>query len=456
VAVFIHGGMMILGASSDAPYDATLLASEGVVLVAINYRLNTFGFSTFDETTRNNGMRDQRRALEWVSANIHLFGGDSEQISVFGESAGATSTAIQALYELNHPQEKQIIKRIITESNPLGITLGTPETKAALWKNFEISTKPTIGFGAGGPAQCFKEENHCKKGVIYGHKCNDVDHFFCMRQNLDNLEKRNERITLTANSMTMHGAIKGTILRDLYGFGATMDGVFITAEPQADIVNLLIPSIQGTNLNEGGYFIDMVEAVTDAFGQGTVFGVMYGLNKGVGNYYEDIPDLTPARHVAMSMTDYLFACPQALNMGKPANKAFHYQIRSADLCSCPAKGLGDCESASKECISIACHANEVPLVFGTWGVDGMCCSADNVAKYSEYSEYMRKTWTDFFKGINPVDAVTGTGVWTFGLDKDANFVVGSNAYEMEASRLEGKPDVCDFFRDNIGWPVGSA
>lgn len=80
---------------------ATLLATsqnngqEGVIYVALNYRLGLFGFQsgpTFQESgTANAGLYDQRLGLEWVQANIHLFGGDPNRVTVFGESAGGGS-----------------------------------------------------------------------------------------------------------------------------------------------------------------------------------------------------------------------------------------------------------------------------------------------------------------------------------------------------------------------------
>lgn len=68
---------------------------EGVVYVAINYRLGAFGWlsgSTLQENgTANAGLHDQRMALEWVQKNIHLFGGDPSRVTVLGQSAGAGS-----------------------------------------------------------------------------------------------------------------------------------------------------------------------------------------------------------------------------------------------------------------------------------------------------------------------------------------------------------------------------
>jgi para-nitrobenzyl esterase len=99
VMVWIHGGAFILGSGSTALYSGERLANRGdVVVVTINYRLGALGFlnwkslvSGSDLPPANLGIRDQIAALEWVRDNIENFGGDPENVTVFGESAGAMS-----------------------------------------------------------------------------------------------------------------------------------------------------------------------------------------------------------------------------------------------------------------------------------------------------------------------------------------------------------------------------
>ncbi|RBQ20617.1 carboxylesterase/lipase family protein [Spongiactinospora rosea] len=96
VLVWIHGGGFIGGAGSWDVYSGANLARHGdVVVVAINYRLGPFGYLYVDgddPTGGNLWLSDQRRALEWVVANISAFGGDPTQIVVGGQSGGAWST----------------------------------------------------------------------------------------------------------------------------------------------------------------------------------------------------------------------------------------------------------------------------------------------------------------------------------------------------------------------------
>lgn len=95
--VFIHGGAFIFGSAKEYGQEGPCenLASRGVIVVIIQYRLFMYGFfSTGDSTALGNyGLWDQLEALKWVQENIHSFGGDPDKVTVFGESAGAASVS---------------------------------------------------------------------------------------------------------------------------------------------------------------------------------------------------------------------------------------------------------------------------------------------------------------------------------------------------------------------------
>ncbi|QBY05871.1 carboxylesterase/lipase family protein [Thalassotalea sp. HSM 43] len=101
VMVWIHGGGFLNGAGSQPIYDAkTLAANANVVVVTINYRLGVLGYlrlcdvsNNKIQSTGNEGLGDQITALKWVKKHIHAFSGDANNVTVFGESAGAMSIA---------------------------------------------------------------------------------------------------------------------------------------------------------------------------------------------------------------------------------------------------------------------------------------------------------------------------------------------------------------------------
>jgi carboxylesterase type B len=100
VMFWIHGGGLVFGSSSYDLYNPEILASRGdVVVVTFNYRLNAFGFlyTGSDDAPGNVGLWDQTLALQWVRDNIEYFGGDPQQVTIFGESAGSWSVSLHLL-----------------------------------------------------------------------------------------------------------------------------------------------------------------------------------------------------------------------------------------------------------------------------------------------------------------------------------------------------------------------
>lgn len=113
VMVWIHGGSHRVG--SAPVYDGTSFARDGVVLVALNYRLGALGYLShpaLGERSGNYGLMDQIAALEWVKRNIAAFGGDPGNVTLFGESAGGLSTmAVLAV-----PSAQGLYRRAIVQS----------------------------------------------------------------------------------------------------------------------------------------------------------------------------------------------------------------------------------------------------------------------------------------------------------------------------------------------------
>ncbi|EFN67608.1 Liver carboxylesterase 31, partial [Camponotus floridanus] len=90
VMVWIHGGGFFFGSGDSTLYGPDYIVKKDVVLVTLNYRLGVLGFlNLYDKVaTGNQGLKDVILALHWVQENISEFGGDSENVTIFGESAG--------------------------------------------------------------------------------------------------------------------------------------------------------------------------------------------------------------------------------------------------------------------------------------------------------------------------------------------------------------------------------
>lgn len=122
VLVFIHGGAFISGSNGIQLHGPDYLITEDIVLVTINYRLGMLGFLILEdldlEVPGNAGLKDQALALKWIKNNIENFGGDSNNITVFGVSAGSVS----AHYQVLSPVTKGLFHKAIASS---GVTLNT-------------------------------------------------------------------------------------------------------------------------------------------------------------------------------------------------------------------------------------------------------------------------------------------------------------------------------------------
>ena len=123
VLVYFYGGGFIGGDGSEPRYDGAALARRGIVTVTVNYRLDVFGFLASPDLAAespqhaagNYGLLDQHAALAWVRRNIAAFGGDPEQVTIGGESAGSMSVSAQ----MASPLSKGLVHRAIGESGAM-------------------------------------------------------------------------------------------------------------------------------------------------------------------------------------------------------------------------------------------------------------------------------------------------------------------------------------------------
>jgi para-nitrobenzyl esterase len=152
VMVWIHGGAFLFG--SGSAYDGSQFARQGVVVVTVNYRLGRAGWFAHPALTAENpkgplgnyGLMDQVAALNWVADNIKEFGGDSKNVTIFGESAGAISVN----YLMLAPQAKGLFNKALSESGfgRLAARLDAAAAKALRALSWSDLTANVAGIGA--------------------------------------------------------------------------------------------------------------------------------------------------------------------------------------------------------------------------------------------------------------------------------------------------------------------
>lgn len=114
--VWIHGGGFIWGSGSEELYGPNFLMTEDIVFVTINYRLGMLGFLSLDDPSvgvpGNAGFKDMVLGLKWVQKNISAFGGDPNNVTIFGESAGGGAVHLLTL----SPLAKGLFHKAIAQS----------------------------------------------------------------------------------------------------------------------------------------------------------------------------------------------------------------------------------------------------------------------------------------------------------------------------------------------------
>lgn len=142
--VWLHGGGFSAGSANEAQVDGENLSRLGdVVVVGVNHRLGVYGhlnLSSYGEKYRysaNVGMMDVVDALKWLKENAASFGGDPDNITLFGESGGGA----KVLTMMCSPYAKGLFRRGIVES---GATEGIADTVAGLWASFARDGVPAL------------------------------------------------------------------------------------------------------------------------------------------------------------------------------------------------------------------------------------------------------------------------------------------------------------------------
>ncbi|MBQ8579904.1 MAG: carboxylesterase family protein [Oscillospiraceae bacterium] len=175
VLVYIHGGGFTGGCGHEKHFDGPVWPTKGIIGVTLNYRLGPMGFVCLPQLieeagfTGNYGLYDQMTAIRWVRDNIAAFGGDPENITIMGQSAGAASVQLQCSSPLT---DGLFHKAVMSSGCGLGgMMSGTVEKSCAFWQTVmaRCGCQTLEQFRALPPAQLFDAWQSAKKEIKGGN-----------------------------------------------------------------------------------------------------------------------------------------------------------------------------------------------------------------------------------------------------------------------------------------------
>jgi para-nitrobenzyl esterase len=377
VLVWIHGGAYIFGSGCEPGYDGTTLASLGAVVVTCNYRLGIEGFGQLEGAPANRGLLDVAAVLRWVAENIAAFGGDAGNVTVFGESAGAGVVA--ALLAM--PVAKGLFRRAIAQSVPG--TFFAPELAADITR--AIAIEAGVGVAGAGAGVGAAGAGVGAAGAVTREAVAAVPPMRLVQGQM--------AVTARLRGYPRWGPVALTVTP----FSPVVDGEVLPRAPwrallsgAARDVDLLV----GHNRDEYKLFIqsggqagriseEQAAEVLAAFAPGP---------SGADAYRKAYPHFGPEQLYERVFSDWLFRMPSlhlAQSHAASGGRTFLYEL------AYPAP-------ASPEEFG-ACHALDVPLVWGTPPV-GMYLTLigpQPPGEFTELGDVMRREWLAFAASGDP-------------------------------------------------------
>jgi para-nitrobenzyl esterase len=352
VMVWIYGGAYRFGSSGATGYDGGPLAGSGVVVVTFNHRVGVEGYAYLPGVPANRALLDQVAALRWVRENIAAFGGDPGRVTVFGESAGAG--AIASLLVM--PAAEGLFRRAIAQSVP-GTFFSTALAADATAAIAQAAGLPPTAeaFAAADPARLAAAADAVR----------------------------------TADHADRWGPVGGTGVP----FSPVVDGEVLPVAPWQAVASGTargVDLIAGHNRDEYRLFTAMAQlrgTITDAMAA-RALRALAGPD-GEAAYREAYPGAGAEELFELVHSDWLFRMPTlhlAQAHAAAGGRTFLYEV------SYPAS-QGDLG---------ACHAIEVPLVFGVWeGLGQLLFGPEPPASAVALGEQMRAQWTAFARDGDP-------------------------------------------------------
>jgi para-nitrobenzyl esterase len=353
VMAWIYGGAYRAGASSLPGYDGTPLARQNVVLVTFNYRVGVEGYAYLPGVPANRGLLDQVAALRWVRDNIAAFGGDPDRVTVFGESAGAG--AIAALLVM--PEAAGLFRRAIAQSVPG--TFFSPALAA------DVTAAIAARAGLPATAEAFAAAAP-------------------------------DRLTAAADAVRPgdHLGRWGPVALTPTPFSPVVDGDVLPVAPWRAVAQgaaRAIDLIAGHTRDEYRLFTEVygIRGEVTAERASQALQILAPAGRGEPAYRAGYPDADPETLFELVHSDWLFRMPSlhlAQAHAAAGGRTFLYEVRY----SASVKDLG------------ACHAIDVPLVFGDYRAVGrMLFGPEPRAGAVAVGNQMREQWAAFAAAGDP-------------------------------------------------------
>jgi len=353
VMVWIHGGAFTNGSGAVPTYDGRAFARDGIVCVTINYRLGVEGFAQIAGAPPNRGLLDQVAALEWVRDSIAPFGGDPDNVTIFGESAGGMSVASL----LSMPRAEGLFQRAIAQSGAGHHVISAASAdKISAMLAARLGVAPTRQALAALPAETLVEA----QAAISLEALFDRDP-----------QRWGEVAT---NQMAWEPVVDGEVLparpidRIAAGAGAGVDVMTGTTTEEERL--FLVP----TGLMElvPG---EMLAATAAAYGLGT---------DGVAVYRTGRPAATPGELFSAVVTDWFFRIPALRLVEAHEGHVYEFGWRSPAFDG----RLG------------ACHALEIAFVFDTLPTERGRTLGGDQAPHA-LADAMHAAWVAFARSGDP-------------------------------------------------------
>lgn len=256
VIVWFYGGGFVAGSNSEPRYDGENLAKKGVIIVDPNYRLGVFGFFSHPELSKesgrnssgNYGLLDQVAALQWVVKNIAAFGGDPQNITIAGESAGSLS--VSAL--MASPLSRKLFQKAIGESGaffPSGPSAGMQLKPVVETEQLGVKFAESVGAKS-------LAEMRAKPGDELLQAAAKQNRGFGFGPNIDGYFLTTDALTIYTQGAQSHVPL-------LAGWNADEGKMFVLMAPQKPTAKSFAEQASARFGDQAGEFLKLYPATTD-------------------------------------------------------------------------------------------------------------------------------------------------------------------------------------------------